>query len=177
MGSAFRLPRLAPPSTGKRPDMRETGIANVYLKAGEFFMSNDPARVITVLGSCVAVTMFSSRLGTGAICHALLPCRTGPGEDFKYVDSSIGQMVKAFERLKAARQEIEVKLFGGSDMFNGQESCSFYVSIGQQNIKAAIRTIEDERLKLVASDVGGNSGRKLYYFPHTNAVFIKRLKK
>ncbi len=140
-------------------------------------MSCDPARVITVLGSCVSVTMFNERLGIGAICHALLPRNNGNGDDFKYVDSSIRQMIRAFEKLKVDRHEIEVKLFGGGDMFRMQIARPFFISVGEQNVKMALKTIEKEKLKLMASDVGGHLGRKLYYYTHTNAVFIKRLKK
>ncbi len=140
-------------------------------------MSSGPACVLTVLGSCVSVTMFNERLGVGAICHALLPRKTGGGDDFKYVDSSILQMIKAFERLKISRQEIEVKLFGGADMFQAEAGNYWLTSIGQQNVKTALRTLESENLRLLASDVGGRSGRKLYYYMHENRVFIKRLKK
>ena len=45
----------------------------ITLKPAELFISERPAIVRTVLGSCVAVTMYDRQLGIAAICHALLP--------------------------------------------------------------------------------------------------------
>ncbi len=155
---------------------RSFSFSDMYLKAGEFLMSSDPARVITVLGSCVSVTMFNERLGIGAICHALLPSNTGTDDDFRYVDSSIMQMVKTFKRLKIDCREIEVKLFGGADMFQASAGKRPRLpSIGEQNVKTALRVIEKEKLKLRSLDVRGRSGRKLYYYIHANRVYVKRL--
>ncbi len=140
-------------------------------------MSSGPARVITVLGSCVSVTMFSERLGIGAICHALLPKRAGAEDDFKFVDSSIVQMVKAFEKLEIRRHEIEVKLFGGADMFPDKTGNMLFSPVGEQNVRIALSTLQRENLRLRASDVGGRSGRKLYYYIHANRVLVRKLKK
>ncbi|MDA8088608.1 MAG: chemotaxis protein CheD [Nitrospiraceae bacterium] len=151
-------------------------IPDKYLMAGEFYFSLGPARVITVLGSCVSITMFNERLGIGAICHALLPGNSGAGDDFRYVDTSIARMIREFEKLKISRSEIEVKLFGGADMFQAKTGKrSLLPSVGQQNVKTALRVIEKEKLQLRSSDVGGRSGRKLYYHTHTNVVYIKLL--
>ncbi len=150
---------------------------NIYMKAGEFIMSSGPARVVTVLGSCVSVTMFSERLGIGAICHALLPKSTGAEDDFRFVDSSIVRMVKAFEKLNIRRHEIEVKLFGGADMFPDKTGSMMLSTIGQQNVRIALSTLQRENLGLRASDVGGRSGRKLYYYIHSNRVLVRKLKK
>ena len=150
----------------------------VYLKAGEIFMSSGPACVTTVLGSCVAVTMFNERRGIWAICHALLPRedgrRNGDGDDFKYVDSSIGRMLKKFEKFMVGRGEIDAKLFGGADMF-GAGRAPELSTVGAQNVKAALETLEKEGLAVSACDVGGRSGRKLYYLIPGNKVFVKRL--
>ena len=158
-------------------NFRIDAVPNVYLKAGEFFISSGPACVTTVLGSCLAVTMFNERLRIWAICHALLPTKNGNNDDFKYVDSSIVRMLKEFKKVKIGRQEIDVKLFGGADMFKIRNASGALQpsSVGGQNIKAALETLEKEGLSIAASDVGGKSGRKLYYFTPENRVFIKRL--
>lgn len=46
---------------------------NIFLKSAEVVMTCKPALISTVLGSCVAVTMFEPVNGVGAICHAMLP--------------------------------------------------------------------------------------------------------
>jgi chemotaxis protein CheD len=46
---------------------------NIFLKPGALYISEKPAIVSTILGSCIAVTIFNKRLKVGGICHALLP--------------------------------------------------------------------------------------------------------
>ncbi len=86
----------------------------VYLKPGEMHFSAEPAVVVTVLGSCLSVTMFCRRRKLGGICHGLLPkcgqqkkdCHGECLEGFKYVDCSIRRMVQLFSRHKVRRSEI-----------------------------------------------------------------------
>ena len=148
-------------------------LESIYLKPGELAVAERPALVSTVLGSCVAVTLFSPRLGVGAICHAMLPLAEGR-DGFKYVDSSLLHMLAQFERLRVPKRELTVKLFGGADMFepglpNGG------LSVGRQNIQAATALLRQEGLPVVAEDTGGRQGRKLLFYTHTGEVLLKRL--
>lgn len=155
----------------------------VYLKAGEIHCMGAPSLVTTVLGSCVSVTMYSSRLGIGAICHALLPacpnmqtCAAAPcREGFVYVDCSIRQMVKLFDKAGANRSDIEVKCFGGSDMFSRLIEKPGIVSVGQQNIESAKTCLKREGFVITSQDTGGMRGRKLFFNTHTGEVMLKRL--
>jgi chemotaxis protein CheD len=156
----------------------------LYLKPGETYFSAEPAVVVTVLGSCLTVTMFHRRRGLGAICHCLLPncsvqkeCRGDCLERLKYVDCSIPRMVRFFDRYKVQHNEIEVKCFGGADMFTRQIERPGVVSIGRQNIITAEKALRAEGLKLNAKDVGGLQGRKIFFYTHTGEVLLKRLKK
>jgi len=156
----------------------------VYLKPGEMYFSREPVVVVTVLGSCLSVTMFHRRRGLGAICHGLLPKCSGEKEcygdcleKFKYVDCSIQRMVRIFDRYKVMRSEIEVKCFGGADMFTRQVERPGVVSVGRQNIISAEKILRSEGLKLNVKDVGGLQGRKIFFNTHTGEVLLKRLKK
>lgn len=158
---------------------------HVYLKPGEIYFSDGPAVITTLLGSCVSVTMYSRRVGAGAICHGLLPtckgrkpceCDNFCCEGMRYVDCSIMRMLGWFEQNGVERKEIEVKVFGGSDMLRGNES-STKATVGQQNISIAFQVIEKENLVVSASDVGGLRGRKIYFSTHTGEVLLKRLLK
>lgn len=149
----------------------------IYLKPGEIITAARPTVVTTVLGSCVAVTMFNRRLGIGGICHAMLPWNppSNTAETFRYVDSSILYMVEEFGRNGIRKDEMEVKLLGGADVLeriNGGPE-----SVGQQNIRAAMDVIRKEGLGLAACDVGGDLGRKIVFHIHTGKVFLKRLSK
>lgn len=158
-----------------RPDGR---VRKVYLKPGESLFAGRPTVVTTVLGSCVSVTMFSVAHLYGAICHAVLPEDNAQDEAYRYVDSSIMDMLRKFDRHGIKRSQIEVKLFGGSDILpvndSTRERCA---TVGTQNIETALRIIGRERLRLVASDVGGEQGRKILFHTHTGEILLKRLRK
>jgi len=64
---------------------------HIYLQPGDIFISEKSALISTLLGSCVAVTMFSPRLGVGAISHGILPSCKGkkPCEDDEYCQEGV----------------------------------------------------------------------------------------
>ena len=164
-------------------NMIEMAIPIIYLKPGEIYVAREPAVVQTVLGSCVSVTMHDRSSGTGIISHGLLPrcgdrgaCRRACAEEHKYVECSIRRMIESMDSLKARRRDIEVKMFGGADMFTSGHSISESITVGKQNIETALKTLKTEGLHPSSSDVGGNAGRKIYFYAHTGEVLLKRLK-
>ncbi|MDY0268591.1 chemotaxis protein CheD [Trichloromonas sp.] len=147
-------------------------LPKIYLKPGELTINEHPAEVATVLGSCVAVTLYSPRYSVGAICHAMLP----RGGGFKYVDGALRHMLEVFDHLGIPRHEIETKLFGGSDMFPVL-NLTKADTVGRQNVAMAQSLLKEEGLVPRVADVGGRQGRKLIFYPHTGEVFLKRLNK
>ena len=154
----------------------------LFLKPGEMLVSEGPMIVSTLLGSCVAVTMYSPRQRLGAICHALLPrcrnempCSHRQTEAGKYVECAVKRMLGWLLSRGVAKSEIQAKVFGGSDMFDTTGSKG--QSVGRQNIEMALGMLEDESLRLVKQDLGGSRGRKIIFHTHTGEVFLKRLRK
>ena len=154
----------------------------IYLKTGEMHFSEKSVVVLTVLGSCLSVTMFHRKLAIGAVCHGFLPqcrgrqsCDDSCVEKFKYVDCSIRKMLKLFDRFYAKRCELEVKVFGGADMFDMAPNGRSTFSVGKLNITSATNILEQEGLRIISMDVGGKRGRKLYFNTQTGEVLLKRL--
>ncbi len=163
---------------------REIDLPAVYLKPGEMHCAEHPTLIVTVLGSCVSVTMFNRRAGVGAICHGLLPrcrglknCGGACVEGFKYVECSIRQMVKLFDHYGIKRREIDVKCFGGADMFSRQNNSEGTEFVGRQNIQTAEKILNNEGLRILTMDVGGLQGRKILFYTDTGQVLLKRLTK
>ena len=155
-----------------------------YLRPGELHIGDHPGIVTTVLGSCISVTMFNRRRKIGAICHGLMPERTemrssgrDNGDGFKYVDYSIKYMIDYFRSYGIGPSEIEVKLFGGADMFPAGEGDPKYLSVGKKNVITALSTLKREGMAVQSRDTGGIQGRKLHFYLHTGDVFLKKLKR
>ncbi len=152
----------------------------IYLPPGGLYVADRPTVMTTVLGSCVSVVMYSPALSIGGMCHAMLPRRTdsivvpiGVEASFKFVDASVAHMLKRFKELGVDSSELEVKLFGGANMFAPDPCPAPYQSIGKQNIKAAVEIIESFNLNLLVSDVGGNQGRKIKFLSYSGAVLMQ----
>lgn len=150
------------------------GLNKIYLKPGELVISEEPVMVTTVLGSCVSVTMFNPRMSAAAICHGMLPYG-GKSKNFKFVDTALHYMIHYFNTLAIDKKEIEVKVFGGADMFHSAESNTRNLTVGWQNIRAATSLLEQHGMVTTASDVGGKRGRKLIFATDTGTVYLKRL--
>ncbi len=160
----------------------ENDLPVIYLKASELHFSDKPSSIMTVLGSCLSVTMFHRKTRVGAICHGLLPkcreravCSRSCAEQAKYVECAIEMMVKLFHDNRLKRSELEVKVFGGSDMFSMRLGGRNSISVGRQNIEIAQHTLEKAGLRVIAMDVGGAAGRKLFFNTATGEVLMKRL--
>ena len=157
-------------------------LAEVYLQPGEAYLARKPTVIRTILGSCVGVTFWSSRLGCGALCHALLPrcprslrlaCTLADG--YRYVDFSIRELARKFDELGALRGEVEVKLFGGSDVLPIGGGATRPATVGRQNSEVAVELVEAEGLRLAASSLGGTRGRHIQFNTRTGEVRLRWL--
>ena len=149
----------------------------VFLKPGELYISDRPTQVSTILGSCIAVTIFSTRLGIGGICHALLPKRSSNDEhdEFRYVESAITHMLRKFDALGVEKHELEVKLLGGADVLERIDGNT--ISVGKRNVQAALETMKSAGIRPVVCDVGGTLARKVHFYTHTGKVLLKRIER
>ena len=154
----------------------------VHLKPSELVICREPCEVTTVLGSCVAVTMFSPRLGLAAICHAMLPA---PGQGWcagdkshdphKYVCFAIPAMAAEFKRAGARPPEIQVKMFGGANLIGRHVNRECPNCVGPANVRMARLLLGEEKLCLAAVDVGGCRGRKIVFNTASGRVLHKHL--
>jgi len=67
------------------------------------------------------------------------------------------------------RKNLEVKVFGGGRIIQGLSD------IGACNTKFVIDYLQEEGLPIVSQDLNGNYPRKIYYFPKTGRVLMKKL--
>ena len=155
----------------------------LYLKPGEIHFTRNPAIVTTVLGSCLSITMYNKRSKTAAICHAVMPSPDnskisgGFKNKFQYVDSSIEWMIEQFKKNGIPPREIEIKMFGGAQMFPDKTKGKFSLAVGKKNIETAMKIFEKKHLRLTAWNIGGNRGRKLIFNTITGDVFAKYVNK
>jgi chemotaxis protein CheD len=81
------------------------------------------------------------------------------------MESLINELMK----LGAARERLEVKLFGGARILSSM------TDVGSNNITFAREFLGFERFAIAAEDVGGSRPRHVDYFPATGRVMLKHL--
>ena len=142
---------------------------------GELFFGEQVASLRTLLGSCVAITLWHPRRRIGGMCHFLLPSRTrSPGQprDGKFGDEAVGMLVDALKRAGTQPADYEVHLYGGADTMPELERAMRYV--GERNIEIGWTLIDQHGFNLVGVDVGENVPRVVRMSLLTGQVDMQR---
>lgn len=159
-----------------------TLLPDLNLQPGELYLARSPSILRTILGSCVGITFWSSRIGAGALCHGVLPrcpairpANFDVSEGHRYVDFCIRYLAQQFDALGARRQDVEVKVFGGADVLPVDSIRSDRPTVGAQNCQVAIEILAEEGFRVSASDLGGIRGRRIHFHTGTGEVLLHRL--
>lgn len=145
----------------------------VILNPGDFHFGAAPERIGTLLGSCVAVTLWHPRRHIGGMCHILLPGRSRlPTQplDGRYAGEAIELFREKIASLGALPREFQAKLFGGGNMFAG--TAAEGMELGARNIEAARAGLIHIGVPVLAEHIGGVGRRKLYLDLATGDVWL-----
>jgi chemotaxis protein CheD len=140
--------------------------SDLVLPPGGFYFGSGQRRIVTLLGSCVAITFWHPARKVGGMCHYLLPGRP-PGTsanraelDGRYAAEAI-QMFR-LEVARAATQlaDYDVKIFGGGHQFDFSRAGSG-IDVPGRNIEAGLNLLADLGLVTSACHVGGVGARQV----------------
>ncbi len=146
----------------------------IFLLPGEFYFGKDYKTVKTLLGSCIAITMWNDRLKVGGMCHFKLPERLNKdhGElNGNYGDEALLLFMDGLKKYNLKPSEMMVGVYGAGNMFadivkNDERS------IGMQNIKLAHRCLSRRGFKITHEALGGEVSRKISFNIATGAVKV-----
>ncbi|MFO1217834.1 MAG: chemotaxis protein CheD [Burkholderiaceae bacterium] len=145
------------------------------LLPGQLYFGHQAARVRTLLGSCVALTMWHPVKHIGGMCHYLLPSRrrpVGAPLDGRFGDEAVELMLAQMHHSGTAPGEYEVHLYGGADTM--PDRAGVKLNIGERNIEQGWNSIEAHGLQLVAVDVGDHVPRHVHMDMHSGDVSMRR---
>jgi len=146
-----------------------------FLLPGAIKISRQPMEITTLLGSCISVCLWDSKLKYGGINHFMMPFWNGIGlASPKYGNIAIEKLVKNMINIGSEKKNLIAKVFGGAAVLNTNE-CIF--NIGERNIDIQSTILKDEGIEAVAASVGGTLGRKLIFNTETGSVRMKYIKK
>jgi chemotaxis protein CheD len=82
-------------------------------------------------------------------------------------------LINQILKLGGRRERLEAKVFGGGNVLQG-----FMLSnVGEQNAQFIVEYLNMERIPIAARDLLDVWPRKIYFFPRSGKVMVKRLRK
>jgi len=144
---------------------------------GEYYFTAKDMLIVTVLGSCVAACIRDRVSGVGGMNHFMLP--DGGGDVDSPVSASMRYGTYAMEILindllkaGARRENLEAKVFGGGNVLRG----FIAINVGERNALFVRDYLKAENIRITAEDLNDVHPRKVYFFPRTGKVLVKKLK-
>ena len=144
---------------------------------GEYYVTRRDMVLVTVLGSCVAACIRDRTNGIGGMNHFMLPKSTHEKGGWNTSSARYGAyamevMINQILKQGAKRENLEAKLFGGGAVIKNMSA----LNVGDDNAKFAVEYLRKERIPIIAEDLLGSHPRKVYFFPSTGKVLVKKLR-
>jgi len=165
-------------------------LAEVVLQPGQYWFGGGATRLRTVLGSCVAVTLWHPGRRVGGMCHYMLPERGAAGglaahgrriegrsihesgrdgrsahesgRDGRYGDEALAHLMREVQRIGGAPGEFEAKLFGGGRMFReARAGGGSALQVPGRNVQAGRELLLRHGFACKAEHVGGYGHREV----------------
>lgn len=156
---------------------RHFNIEAVKILPGEYFATTEDSLIVTVLGSCISVCLRDPKNAVGGMNHFLLPNDgisniSSISESARYGVYAMELLINQMLKLGAERHRLEAKVFGGGNVLKG-----FTVNnVGERNAEFVLDYLKAEQIPVLASDLLDRFPRKVYFFPATGEVKIKKIK-
>lgn len=144
----------------------------VWVPQGDLYVSSNRNEVLsTVLGSCIAVCMHDPVAKLGGMNHFLLPAwhnndRSESAIAMRYGSNLIGRLINHLLLRGAARERLEVKVFGGGNVL--ADSGNY----GHANADFVEAFLDLEGFKIVARSLRGVKPRRLKFHPASGRALM-----
>jgi len=147
----------------------------LLLMPGHYYFGREPGSIRTLLGSCVALTLWHPKRRIGGMCHYLLPERqrnaTQP-PDGRFGNEAIALLIEQITRAGTQPTEYEVHLYGGADTL--PDHLTHKTQVGVRNIELGWTLVDRHGFQLVGVDVGDNVPRTVRLDMRSGEVTMRR---
>lgn len=136
----------------------------IEIKVGisDYKVSRSPNKLITLgLGSCVGIAIYDRKNKVGGLSHIMLPDSslfTRDKNPAKFADLAIPKMIGEISNKRNSR-DLVAKIAGGASMFNFTNEVNG--NIGERNIRAVEKKLQELGIPILARDTGGKVGRTM----------------
>lgn len=144
---------------------------------GEYYVSERDMVIVTVLGSCVSACLWDDVRRVGGMNHFMLPDSGASGFDLfgasgRYGVYAMELLINELIKMGAQKSRLKAKVFGAGNVMQSLSSSN----VGERNAEFVARFLATERIPIMASDLLDVWPRKVYLFPTTGRVLVRKLK-
>ena len=153
---------------------RHFGVDAIKILPGEYFVTTGEEVLVTVLGSCVSACLRDSGSGVGGMNHFMLPEDGGRdvvSASARYGTYAMEVLINQLLKQGARRNRLEAKVFGGGAVLESLSGSK----VGVRNADFLLNYLQTEKIPVVAKDLLDSYPRKIYFFPASGRVFVKKL--
>jgi chemotaxis protein CheD len=156
---------------------RSFNIQAAKILPGEYYVTRREMLLVTTLGSCVAACIRDRSNGIGGMNHFMLPENSGEQSGWgasstRYGTYAMEMLINQLIKLGAKRENMEAKLFGGGNVIKSMTA----INVGERNAKFGLDYLKTEGIPVIAKDLLDIFPRKVYFFPNTGRVLVKKLR-
>lgn len=148
----------------------------VKILPGEYFVTTTDLVLVTVLGSCVAACIRDPDRRIGGINHFMLPAANQDdplSASARYGVYAMEILINHLIKLGARRSSLQAKVFGGGRVM----ATLSHSQVGDRNSAFVREFLKTEQIPVLAEDLLDIYPRKVYFFPATGRVLVKKLVK
>ena len=144
---------------------------------GEYFYTGKDMLIATVLGACVSACIRDRLTGLGGMNHFMLPdggadAGSNPvSASMRYGSFAMEILINDLLKAGARREHLEAKVFGGGAVLRGFTA----MNVGERNAAFVMQFLKTERIPVLAEDLNDIYPRKVFFFPRTGKVLVKKL--
>jgi chemotaxis protein CheD len=143
---------------------------------GQYFVTDRDIVLVTVLGSCVAACLRDPDVGVGGMNHFLLPDTaddlTPASRSARYGTYAMEVLINRLMRHGARKKSMEAKVFGGGSVMPDLRTSG----VGESNARFIVEYLRKEGIRIAAQDLLDVCARKIYFFPASGRVLVKKLR-
>lgn len=140
--------------------------------------TSHPGTLITLgLGSCVGVALYDTKTKMIGLAHIMLPWSyqaRNNSNKAKFADTGIKLLLENMLESGANRRSIVAKLAGGAQMFS-YSSVTDLIRVGERNVEAAKKVLQELNIPVIAEDTGGNHGRTIEFYSEDGRLMVKTI--
>ena len=165
--------------------IKNQGSANeqVVLNPGDHYVTDKKLVISTLLGSCVSACLYDPVHNIMGMNHFLLSSKVYQRKK-SIITSDAGRyglqameiVINGMLQLGAERKYIKAKAFGGGSVLGNGNQLNNYFDVGAVNVLFIKSFLTNENISLMASDLGGNTGRVIRFDGSDYSVYVRKIR-